>query len=246
MGNTVLPARGGEILRVILMAQRSDANKREIFGSIVSERLLDAVFLLGLFAIMTLAGVGPAGLGNDLAVACLVATIAVVTAAWVVFRIRRSGRLDRIASAARPFLRASRPLVSWAGLSLLSVTAIVWILEVVVFWFVAQAVNIEVTFVEGLFIVVLTSFVMSIPAAPGYVGTFDAALLFGLSGYGVDGGQALAFTLLWRFVLFVPITIAGLILMFTRYGGFPSRGTAATADATSAEASRPVSTISPR
>ena len=246
MGNTVLPARGGEILRMILMAQRSDANKREILGSIVSERLLDAVVLLTLFAGMTFAGAGPAALGNELAVACLVVAVAVVAAAWIVLRIRRSGRLDRLAITIRPFLRASRPLMSRFGLFLLLVTTIVWALEVVVFWFVAQAVNIEVTFVEGMFMVVLTSFVMSIPAAPGYVGTFDAALLFGLSGYGVDGGQALAFTLLWRFVLFVPITIAGLILMFVRYGGFPSRGTTVTADATPAESSHPMSTISPR
>lgn len=220
MGNTVLPARGGEILRVILMAQRSDAKKREILGSIVSERLLDAITLLVLFAALTFAGVAPTGPGNRLAVVCLAGAVAIALAAWIVLRIRRSGRLDRVASVIRPFLRASRPLASPIGFALLLVTATLWGLEAVVFWLVSQAVNIDVTFVEGAFLVVLTSFVMSIPAAPGYVGTFDAALLFGLSGYGVHGGQALAFALLWRFVLFVPVTLVGLIVMFVRYGGF--------------------------
>lgn len=243
MGNTVLPARGGEILRVILMAQRSDAKKREILGSIVSERLLDAITLLILFAAMTFAGVAPTGLGNRLAFVCLAGAVAIALAAWIVLRIRRSGRLEGVASVIRPFLRASRPLASSRGLVLLLVTAALWGLEVVVFWLVGQAVNIDVTWVEGAFLVVLTSFVMSIPAAPGYVGTFDAALLFGLSGYGVHGGQALAFALLWRFVLFVPITALGLILIFVRYGGFSGRGSDPLADTTPSEAMRSPSTI---
>jgi len=220
MGNTVLPARGGEVLRIVLMGQRSDAKRREILGSILSERLLDAVTLLVLFAVMTFAGVAPARLGSGLAVAGIAGAVVLAIAAWIVLRIRRSGRLDRLASLIKPFIRASRPLAGPIGFGLLAVTATVWSLEAVVFWLVAQAVNIDVTFLHGAFLVVLTSFVMSIPAAPGYVGTFDAALLFGLSSYGVHGGQAIAFMLLWRFVLFVPITLVGLIVMFVRYGGF--------------------------
>lgn len=232
MGNTVLPARGGELLRTLLLAARSDAKRREVLGSIVSERLLDAATLVVLFVGLTFAGVAPPALGTGLAIACVVGAAALVVAAWSVFRIRRSGRLGRVAAVIRPFIRATRPLMGRRGVALLAVTTVLWLLEVVVFWLVAQSVNVEVTFVEGAFVVALTSFVMSIPAAPGYVGTFDAALLFGLSGYGVQGGQALAFALLWRFVLFVPITVVGLILMFARYGGFPTHGSGVEARAT--------------
>ena len=55
MGNNVLPARGGELLRVMLMAPRSEARKRELLGSIIAERVVDVVALAGLFAVMTLA-----------------------------------------------------------------------------------------------------------------------------------------------------------------------------------------------
>ena len=43
--------------------------------------------------------------------------------------------------------------------------------------------------------------------------------MFGLHALSVDGGQAVAYALLVRFVLFLPITVAGLILLVTRYGG---------------------------
>jgi glycosyltransferase 2 family protein len=35
----------------------------------------------------------------------------------------------------------------------------------------------------------------------------------------IRGGDAVAYVLLVRFVLFVPVTVAGLVLMLTRYGG---------------------------
>jgi len=39
---------------------------------------------------------------------------------------------------------------------------------------VAQSLELDVTILEGLFLLVLTAFFSLIPAAPGYVGTFDA------------------------------------------------------------------------
>jgi hypothetical protein len=67
--------------------------------------------------------------------------------------------------------------------------------------------------------VVLVSFFAMIPAAPGYVGTFDAAALFGLNALGVAGGAGLGCVPLYRFVLFVPMTVLGLIHIVTRFGG---------------------------
>jgi hypothetical protein len=52
------------------------------------------------------------------------------------------------------------------------------------------------------------------------VGTYDAAILFGLTALDVGGGSAVGFALLTRFVLFLPITLTGLALMVVRYGGF--------------------------
>jgi hypothetical protein len=55
------------------------------------------------------------------------------------------------------------------------------------------------------------------------VGTFDAAILFGLAALDVQGGLGVAFVLLVRFVLFVPITGIGVVLLLTRYGGLSGR-----------------------
>ena len=64
MGNAILPARGGEVLRVVLLAGRSPARKREIAGSIVAERLLDAAVLAVMFAVLTWIGIAGSPVGQ--------------------------------------------------------------------------------------------------------------------------------------------------------------------------------------
>ncbi len=219
MGNTVLPARGGEVLRVVLLSQRSAAGKLQVVSSIIAERTLDAVVLAGLFVLLTWVGIAGAPTGQlpaVVAAAVLLAGLA-AAAAWV--RLRERGRLERVAARLRPLLHAARPLYSRQGAVLGVVTAAVWLLEAVVFALVARALEIPMGLLDGLFLVVLSSFFAIIPAAPGYVGTFDAAMLFGLHALGVGGGGAVSFAILVRFVLFVPITLAGGVLMLTRYGG---------------------------
>jgi uncharacterized membrane protein YbhN (UPF0104 family) len=223
MGNNVLPARGGELLRVLLMAERAGARKRDVIGSIVAERLLDVIALVGLFTLMTLAGVAgsPAGWRP---VAGLLGLAAIAGAALsVVIVLRRRGRFERAAELLRPFVRASHLLVGPVGAVLIAVTAGFWLLEGTIYWLVGQSLDLDISLVEGAFLAVLLSFVGALPSAPGYLGTYDAALVFGLEALGVTGGDAVAFVVLVRAIIFVPITITGLTLVLVRYGGLPWR-----------------------
>ena len=219
MGNTVLPARGGEVLRVVLLGQRTTARKREILGSIVAERALDAVVLVSLFAMLTFVGVAGSPTGVLPAALATVGLAAGGLGLFLYLRMRRAGKLEGFAAKVRPFVKASRPLLGRTGVGLALVTAFVWLLEGVIFVLVAEALGLSISIVEGLFINVLASFFALVPAAPGYVGTFDAAVIFGLRALDISGGAAVAFAVLVRFILFLPITVVGLVLLLARYGG---------------------------
>jgi glycosyltransferase 2 family protein len=219
MGNNVLPARGGELLRVLLLGERTTARRREILGTIIAERFLDLLTIVTLFAALTVGDVAGKPLG--VAPLVLVASVSVAGASVLALlkAVRRRGRLERFAKLIRPFAHATRVLVGWSGVVLAAVTVAIWLLEASTFWLVGDALHLGMTPVEALFLVVLTSFVAIIPSAPGYIGTFEAAVVFGLNALGIEGGQALAFALLIRFLLYVPITLVGLGLMLVRYGG---------------------------
>ena len=219
MGNVVLPARGGELLRIFLLAGRADARRREVLGSIVSERLLDAATLALLFVVLTFAGIAGSPLGDEpaLVAAGVIVGGLVALAAYVALRGR--GRFERFAARVRPVAHATGRLVGRRGALLATGTIGIWLLEGLIFWLVAGSLELDVGFVEGVFLLVLSAFFSLVPAAPGYVGTFDAAVVFGLQALSVTGGQAVAYAVLVRFVLFVPITAVGLILLVARYGG---------------------------
>ena len=219
MGNTILPARGGEVLRILLLSERSGARRREILGSILPERLLDAAALMVLFITLVFAGVADGSVGPWPAIAASALLVAGLVAGWIYLRVRVAGRLVGFADRVRPVARASRLLLTRTGVALFIVTCGVWLLEGLIFWLGARSLEVPLGVFEALFVVILASGSALVPAAPGYVGTYDAAALFALHAVGVSGGAAIGCVLLFRFVIFVPITVAGLGLMVGRYGG---------------------------
>jgi hypothetical protein len=58
-----------------------------------------------------------------------------------------------------------------------------------------------------------------IPSGPAYAGTQDAAAIVGIKALGATGAQAVAYIVMLRFVIVVPITLIGLVLVAVRYGG---------------------------
>jgi uncharacterized protein (TIRG00374 family) len=138
---------------------------------------------------------------------------------YVYHRLRWRGHFEKFAARIRPVARASRLFIHPWGAALMLLTLGIWGLEGIVFSLCAQALNADLSYAECLLTVVLASFFSLIPAAPGFVGTYDAAVLFALKAFGVAGGKAVGLLVMVRFVVFVPVTIAGLILVVTRYGG---------------------------
>ena len=58
-----------------------------------------------------------------------------------------------------------------------------------------------------------------IPSGPAYAGTVDAAAIIGITALGATSAHAVAYVVMLRFVIVVPITIVGLVLLAARYGG---------------------------
>jgi uncharacterized membrane protein YbhN (UPF0104 family) len=224
MGNTVLPVRGGELLRVVLLGRRTDSSRVMIAGTIVAERLLDILALL--LMVVLLASITVTGspstseISLTAAVSLLVLALALLSARW----LGRSGRLRGLGGHMASLTLASRNLLCVQGLMLALLTGVIWVGEGCVYWLVGRSLDLHLGLVQGCFLVVLASLAATIPAAPGYVGTYDAAIQLGLRTLHVQTGTAVAFGLLTRLIIFVPITLVGLILMVLRYGGLASLG----------------------
>jgi uncharacterized membrane protein YbhN (UPF0104 family) len=63
----------------------------------------------------------------------------------------------------------------------------------------------------------IVNLITIIPAAPGYIGTFDASGIAVLTAYGVDQAVAAGYTIVLHVALWLPITLLGAWYM-TREG----------------------------
>jgi uncharacterized membrane protein YbhN (UPF0104 family) len=221
MGNNVLPARAGEMLRVVLLSRRTDGGKRQLLGTVVAERMLDAIALAAIFLVVVYGILQETTLPSDkpLLLGGIALALLCVGAAGVEL-LRRRGALERVLEFLRPLTGAPRALLSREGVVLLAVSFLVWSLEGSVYLAVARAADLGLSGMGALYLVALTNLFAMLPAAPGYVGTFDAAVVFGVKAVGGTGSAAVSYLLLLRFMLFVPITLVGLVVLVTRYGGW--------------------------
>lgn len=221
MGNNVLPARGGELLRTFLLGSRvPGSTKRTILGTILAERVLDAVALgiiLVVLASNLLSELPPPSTTVILIGAGLVVLL-LIAAAVALLKFRE--RLIFVLQALVPMAQPTKQLLSAQGAVLLVVSLLIWCVEASVYIAVGHAVGIELGLQDGLAVVAFTNAAALIPAAPGYIGTYDAAVIFAVNAVtNASRSAVLSYLILLRFVLFVPITIVGFALLVVRYGG---------------------------
>lgn len=221
MGNNVLPARAGDLMRVVLMAPRADTTKRYVVGTLVAERLLDVAVLVVLFLVLATTIAGGAGLpgATTLLVLAGLAVVALAAFGASLGVLRRRGLVDRAKAFAAPMVASTRNLRGRHGAWMLGLTILIWIGEAGVWGAVAAAVDLGAGPLESLYLVALASMFALIPSGPGYAGTQDAAAVIGVKAIGGTSAQAVSYLILVRFVLLVPITVAGLVALALRYGG---------------------------
>ena len=219
--NTLLPARAGDVVRVFLMAQRTGAGASLMVSTLIAERLLDVAVLGTTFVITSLiyAGGLPTGGKSIAAVVLLVlALIGLLVVRWAI----RSDHVPpgvrgilRDASLAVRQLRGSRHLAQAAGLTIAA-----WTLEACVYAIAAHAVGIKLNLGSAAYVLSTAAMFTLIPSGPGFVGTMDAALAFTLRVLEEPKNAVFPYIVTVRFIVFIPITVIGGVLLAFRYGGF--------------------------
>jgi uncharacterized membrane protein YbhN (UPF0104 family) len=214
--NNILPARAGDAVRAVLMAPLAGTSIRTVVGTLLAERLLDVAVLVVLFVVVGYGLLGEVGAASVEIVLVVALGAAVLAAAgWLAVR-----RNERVLSFIRPIASATLGLRrAHHGMRLLGLTLVIWAIETGVWMSTAAAVGFGMNPLEGMYIVALASVFSMIPSGPAYAGTQDAAAIVGLKALGGTGAQAVAYIVMLRFVIVVPITLVGLVLAGLRYGG---------------------------
>jgi hypothetical protein len=101
----------------------------------------------------------------------------------------------------------------------IALTLSAWAMTAVVFAAAAAAVGFEVTPAQVLLIAAATNLATAIPSAPGYVGTFEFAVVATAGAIGLDAASALAMGILVHATILATTTVGGFAAFYVVTNG---------------------------
>ncbi len=240
MGNNIYPARAGEVLRAVVLKRREGVPVSASLATIIIERIFDGVVMLAfifvnLGELSRLANIpipifrweiGVQDLAVWGSIAFFGALIVFLLAAmfprpteklvhWLAGRLVPERFRSKVLGISDKFLGGLESLRSPLDALMVFVTSLViWLLETGKYWFVMHAFGFEVSFFTLMLMNGVVNLATTLPAAPGYVGTFDLPGIEILAAYGVERAIATGYTLVLHVALWVVPTALGAYFMW--------------------------------
>ena len=220
-----LPFRAGEVARGMLTSARSGLPPARVFSTILVEKVLDVLALLVLLGV----SLPFVGLPDDIRGSAMVVGVVVLTAALVLLVLVLRPRLARwlthsvaarlptrfgrrIEEATEHVLEGLAPLSNpRIALRLGAWSLATWSVNSLTVYLMLLTFNIELALLAAVVLVVASNLSMVVPAAPGYVGTFEGAVIAVLLIFGVARPDAQTFALMYHFLGLAPVATMGVI-----------------------------------
>jgi uncharacterized protein (TIRG00374 family) len=227
LANNVLPARTGEIVRAAALSQAARVKGAAALGTIAVERAFDVIMALLLLAVGVGFGVLSA-VGSSLwlgaaLVAVLVGALAVL-ATWgerLSSTVERTvGRVSpawgqRLGNLGRSFVTGLRSIDSVGrAVRVFGASAATWGLFMAYAFLVLRAYGLGIDPAGAAFLLGLAGLGVSVPSAPGNVGTLEGAIILALRLLGIgDASSRASFALTYHVLEWVTTCALGLLCL---------------------------------
>lgn len=242
----LLPGRLGEVARPVMLAEKEKIKKSQAIATIINERLFDLLTVLLLLAgYLAVGAAAPSPVMRRLRLMALL-LIPLVFFVFFLVILANSARffpfteklIQRLARAlparwreptgvfAVHFIKALRLDLGWAGLAAVAFCSLLhWGIILFSFWLLMQGFAGMGIALPAVIPYLAVIFVSAAVPTPGMAGSLDLASKYALTGlYAVPAKTAVAFTILFHFlVLLAPIAL-GLVALWRQGLSFKSIG----------------------
>lgn len=225
--NNILPARGGDLLRIEALRER-DVPVFVSAGTLFAERLLDGVILSAwiLFGALAIGQGGPMLLtGVALSAGAALGVVLVALAA------RDPDRAERFAWRATRrlpprwhtrFTRAAAHFVDGLGafrgrgrlVAIFGTSAAMWLADVAMYYVVGEhAFGLDLPVGAYFLLEGIGNLALAVPATAAGIGTFDYLTLLAAKGIDLPADKATAYVITMHALAVLPVTLMGAILI---------------------------------
>lgn len=224
-GNGVLPFRLGELLRAYAISRSHFISSSAAFGTILLERLLDLIGLVVLMAFVAffsplmewsetiLYGLIFFTVGGFIFIIWLGkshSNFHEKVIYWKIFQGKAAQKILHIINNIFQGLTSIRQTKHTGGL--IFYTVALWFMYFVCTYSVVLATQIDISWIGSCIVLIATTLAISIPSAPGYVGTYHAAAVYVLVNiFNASVGESQAFSVLIHAIGYIPLVVIGFI-----------------------------------
>ncbi len=227
MVNNIFPARIGELVRAYILGRKENVSKSLAFGTILLERTFDGLTVFLFLAILLFVCPFPdrvKTMGFVISGIYLLVLVFFITLKthkeFVIKKLAFSKKLVSIVSEFSSGLVILGSLRHTIIISLYSLIS--WTISGLSFYFCLLGFSLNLPIYASFFILVMVVIGVMIPAAPGYLGTYQYFCILALGIFKVDKDIAFSYSMVSYIISFVPITILGIVFLFKEGMSFSS------------------------
>ena len=230
--NSILPARAGEVARIVALHRTAGTSRAETTSTVVVERVWDVLVLLALLFVFV-SWLPPVAWLHAAAILGIVLCIGTVTAVAVLLGwgerpflvllrpLARLGlpflSLERAEHASASFVRGAAslrdPRLAFVAVLL---TGVSWLPHALSIWVLMFGFHLGLSLLAALLVLIAIGLALVIPSSPGAIGVFEAAVVIVLRAYGIENADALSFAIVLHAVNFFPFVLAGPMVLGLR------------------------------
>jgi uncharacterized membrane protein YbhN (UPF0104 family) len=206
--NVLLPARGGDLLRVQYLGKRTGISRAKLLGTEIVDFWSDKWGWVSAFPIVCLLGTPPLWLFRALLLIGGVVIGVGLLLALIASRLWRRG--PKWLASLRDGFAANR----WKQLLFVEtvIAPLPWLWETFIIIMAGHALGLHLTVMQSFAALTAFNVAMAVPS-PGNVGSFEAGGTLALTAFGIPKETALAFIFVYHLTQVVPGFVGGILVL---------------------------------
>ena len=177
-GNNVLPLRLGEILRAYIVGKENNLPKSFVFGTVVLERLMDMFALIFFGIILLILYPFEEGWVGDYILKGGSVILIIIFALIIISRFKFKSTENKILKIFNQIMDGLLSIRKKSIIPVVISSILIWSIYLLDVYLIQRAFQFNLSWTQSLAILVISSLVLSIPSAPGMIGTFHAAVKY--------------------------------------------------------------------
>ena len=177
-GNNVLPLRLGELLRSYIISNECSLSKSFVFGTVLLERLMDTLVLASFALLLLLTYPLEEAIRGYIMWGGIISFVVIAIFLIVLNHIQIFQTENKILTIIKKVLDGLSSIRKEMVIPVIISSLLIWCIYLLDVYLMQKAFQFNLSWSQTLTVLVISSLALSIPSAPGMIGTFHAAVKY--------------------------------------------------------------------